>query len=335
MVARFLFNWIRPLAYSTKVRTRNAHLSETMPGVSGFVATLVLPAKWYPAAFRAFPKQGILLTCVVLGMAMCADDTLSTAAVLTDFPGKVPTSRVRKGEGSVLRNVRTWLLESTAPAAELFDGVVVAPLGEELVFRGLLFRALSWFIPPLATIGAQAGAFGLVHPLPSQQFLATIGGLIYGTAYALTGRFWVPVLLHSVHNLMTLSTVATGWLLRSHALDLSAEHADLLKWALVHFLTFYADYRLLQLRLVRRLGWNESTFDNSADGHDFKDACNALDGSSDFRGADTLVYTLSVARRRGGNTLAISVRDEWIELVRLHFVGNSVSYPSLRRLRLC
>jgi uncharacterized protein len=95
--------------------------------------------------------------------------------------------------------------------------VTVAPLAEELLFRGALLRALlRRTTPAWATFGS-ALAFAAVHPLSSPTIgsvIAVPGLLVLGLVSAglaiRTGNLSASILLHAGFNLLTaISVVAT------------------------------------------------------------------------------------------------------------------------------
>jgi len=78
--------------------------------------------------------------------------------------------------------------------------VVVGPLVEEIVFRGLLFGALAQRFGVLAAAVLTAILFGAAHgDLVLFPSLAALG-FITALAYAATGNLTVPVLLHALSN---------------------------------------------------------------------------------------------------------------------------------------
>ncbi len=89
--------------------------------------------------------------------------------------------------------------------------VLLAPIVEEIIFRGLLFGALA---PRLGIIGSAlitAILFGAVHgDLVLFPTLAALG-LINALVYAYTGNLWVPITLHAFNNLIgAIALVATS-----------------------------------------------------------------------------------------------------------------------------
>jgi hypothetical protein len=87
----------------------------------------------------------------------------------------------------------------------LLNVIVVAGLGEEIVYRGYLFERLGKLLgrsvmAKAATVLIAAGLFGAAH-YGSQGLAgvqqATIGGLVFGTAFAVTNRLWPLIIAHA------------------------------------------------------------------------------------------------------------------------------------------
>ena len=76
---------------------------------------------------------------------------------------------------------------------------VLAPLTEELVFRGLLYRAWEarWgWIPSML---ASSAVFAAYHPNFAPTFLA---GILYVCLYRRTGSIWASIAVHSAYNIL-------------------------------------------------------------------------------------------------------------------------------------
>ena len=97
------------------------------------------------------------------------------------------------------------------PLAQAMPWVaVVAPLGEEVFFRGYLFRFLSSRTPLWLAYAASACAFAGIHLNPSGFLVYAAIALVLAGAYRRTGVLLVPVLAHGVHNAITLLTLYAG-----------------------------------------------------------------------------------------------------------------------------
>jgi membrane protease YdiL (CAAX protease family) len=82
----------------------------------------------------------------------------------------------------------------------VITAVLIAPVYEELLFRGHLQTLLRYFLRrPWPAILLSSAAFALVHPWWTQPpifFLA----LCLGYAYERTNNLWVPILIHALFN---------------------------------------------------------------------------------------------------------------------------------------
>ena len=80
--------------------------------------------------------------------------------------------------------------------------VVIAPIGEEIIFRGVLLPGLSQHMRPTIALVTSAAIFGLFH-VPSHGIGAMIPGmlgLVFGWARLRTGGLTAPILLHAANN---------------------------------------------------------------------------------------------------------------------------------------
>ena len=81
--------------------------------------------------------------------------------------------------------------------------VVAAPLVEEYLFRGLVYRGLRRTTRPAVAVLASAAIFALVHPLLSMPPVFVMG-LFAAVAFERTGRLVAPILVHAVYNAVVL-----------------------------------------------------------------------------------------------------------------------------------
>jgi membrane protease YdiL (CAAX protease family) len=92
--------------------------------------------------------------------------------------------------------------------------LVLAPVMEEIWFRGWMYRAVRAHFSAQFAIVASAVLFAVAHmsegnPLPVSQL---IGGLVFAYAFERTGGIWVPAILHMLGN---GSLIAASILLRT------------------------------------------------------------------------------------------------------------------------
>jgi membrane protease YdiL (CAAX protease family) len=93
--------------------------------------------------------------------------------------------------------------------SQFFTLVIVAPLTEELLCRGLILRGLLSRYRPWAAVVMSAILFALMHVNPWQTLSALVLGLIFGWFYLRTGSLWPGIVGHALHNgIVTLIVVA-------------------------------------------------------------------------------------------------------------------------------
>jgi membrane protease YdiL (CAAX protease family) len=86
--------------------------------------------------------------------------------------------------------------------------VVAAPLGEELMFRGLFLYRLREDHGRKAAIAGSALCFGVFHVLPWQVIGATLVGFYLGWLLIRTGSIFMTMISHALFNLVPVT--ATG-----------------------------------------------------------------------------------------------------------------------------
>ena len=98
--------------------------------------------------------------------------------------------------------------------AVLFLAVLVAPVVEEIIFRGLLQRGLMSVLPPWVAIGIQGLLFGAAHVSPDRG-MGNIGlalvlaavGVVFGVAAHLTRRLGPTMIAHAIVNAVAMVVV--------------------------------------------------------------------------------------------------------------------------------
>lgn len=119
---------------------------------------------------------------------------LDTAAYLFGYPLAPDFSlkSVRSARDSGL----IWLA--------LIGVCVAAPLGEELIFRGFIYRGWSvTFLKPAGAIILSAALFALIHVQYEWFYLAGIFaiGLLFGYLRYWSNSTWLTIIMHSFYNL--------------------------------------------------------------------------------------------------------------------------------------
>jgi len=88
--------------------------------------------------------------------------------------------------------ISIWLL--------LFSICILAPIAEELCFRGVAFNYLRRTLKFWPANFIQAAVFGLVHIIPIQVGYTFLAGLLFGWIYNRTGRLSTVIVAHIAFN---------------------------------------------------------------------------------------------------------------------------------------
>jgi membrane protease YdiL (CAAX protease family) len=84
-------------------------------------------------------------------------------------------------------------------------GGLMAPLAEEIIFRGLLYGWLRRFWQVLPATLLSALVFGLVHAMIPVIAAAFVVGLALAYVYERTGSLWPPVIMHATQNCLAMA----------------------------------------------------------------------------------------------------------------------------------
>lgn len=84
----------------------------------------------------------------------------------------------------------------------IVEYVVLAPVFEELVFRGLIYATLRRVFGLGGAAGVSAGIFALAHGYSLLGFASVLwSGLLWAWSYEKTGSLWPGILAHALNNL--------------------------------------------------------------------------------------------------------------------------------------
>lgn len=95
-------------------------------------------------------------------------------------------------------------------AVAIVSAVVLAPLGEELLYRGVLLRALHRRLPAWPAIGVSALVWAATHFEPFVVVSVFPLGLYLGWLQVRHGTLVVPVLVHALFNGTTVLLLRSG-----------------------------------------------------------------------------------------------------------------------------
>jgi membrane protease YdiL (CAAX protease family) len=145
--------------------------------------------------FRKLARADVRAILIGLGALVLVRVGTAVLLILTD-----QTKHVQSGFENFDVSTSAPALTALGVTLTISSMVIVGPIVEEIVFRGLLFGALASRLGVLASAVITALIFGAVHGdlvlFPSIVAL----GIITALAYAATGNLWVAITLHALNN---------------------------------------------------------------------------------------------------------------------------------------
>jgi hypothetical protein len=93
----------------------------------------------------------------------------------------------------------------------MLTSIVLAPVLEEILFRGIVQDSLTEKLGPLRGILIGACVFGIVHIIPQQVINAFFVGIVLGFIYYRSGSLVPVILIHMINNAISyFSWVLSG-----------------------------------------------------------------------------------------------------------------------------
>ena len=109
---------------------------------------------------------------------------------------------------TITRNINEVVAPMFAgtPLAALVIISILAGVGEEALFRGVLQQGLARVITPGAALVVLSALFGLVHPVSIAYIVyAAVAGLYFGTLALATDNLVAPMVAHALYDFIALT----------------------------------------------------------------------------------------------------------------------------------
>ena len=144
------------------------------------------------AAKEAMPFKALSLkeSAICLGAGVCFAFTVSILLSLLPIPEEL------------LSTYSSTVTEGTSgpPLEKLLSIALVAPIAEELLFRGAIYGSFKRTSRPIVAIAASCAIFGLMHQDPVWIIYAFLMGLGLTLALDAYSTLLAPILLHMAFN---------------------------------------------------------------------------------------------------------------------------------------
>jgi uncharacterized protein len=111
-----------------------------------------------------------------------------------------PLRTIKKFTDTVIRP-----LMASCTLVDLFGISVLAGVGEEMLFRGLMQDFFANWMPPAAAVLLAAVLFGMMHAVTvTYAVLAAVIGAYLGAAYVWTDNLLAPMIAHGLYDFVVL-----------------------------------------------------------------------------------------------------------------------------------
>ena len=116
------------------------------------------------------------------------------------------------GEMAVQEAVETMLLVKD-PAVKVLlivNACLVAPLAEEILFRGYIYAAVKRYTGPIFSIVVVSLLFAVVHLNIPALWPLWFFAILLTLAYEFSGSLWVPIGIHALFNTFNVALMLSG-----------------------------------------------------------------------------------------------------------------------------
>lgn len=159
--------------------------------------TIILLLKWYSVGSyekshkkRLNRKNFIYVALIIIGFRIVYDNSLIF------WVNKIPMPDFINQAFEEL---------AMSPIIMILSVAVIAPIYEEVVFRGILLKGMANKINPTVALIVSALFFALMHMNIPQGINAFLLGLIIGSIYLTTGSIYLSIFAHFINNSTAIS----------------------------------------------------------------------------------------------------------------------------------
>ena len=195
-------------------------------GLGALDATPIIVAEVYALlittlafVFRSRTALGLVrcrIADVGLAVALCGGAYLVTATVQSTGGPWPWSSAVAILQAMGSDDGRLATVGPAMTVVIILRATLLASVGEEMLFRGVLYTWLRQRIPAAAAIPISAAAHAAIHGFPAILPLAFVLGLGFGWVRERSGSIVPTIVVHALHNVALIGWAhyATGWTAR-------------------------------------------------------------------------------------------------------------------------
>ena len=165
----------------------------------GGLALLALGLGWLPGVQAPLPKIHWIARDAAWGIVGCLP-LLVIFFICVRWPVG-PLVRIKQLSEEFIRD---WFSSCTLLQLALIS--LLAGIGEEMLFRGVIQDTLAAWINPLTGIVLASLLFGLMHPItPFYIILAALMGAFLGWIFIITENLLPPIITHGLYDFLALT----------------------------------------------------------------------------------------------------------------------------------
>jgi membrane protease YdiL (CAAX protease family) len=165
----------------------------------GGLALLALGLGWLPGVQAPLPKIHWIARDAAWGVVACLP-LLVVFFICVRWPVG-PLVRIKQLSEEFIRE---WFASCSVLQLGLIS--LLAGIGEEMLFRGVIQDTLSAWINPLAGIVLASLLFGLMHPItPFYVVLAALMGAFLGWIFIVTDNLLPAIITHGLYDFLALT----------------------------------------------------------------------------------------------------------------------------------
>lgn len=175
----------------------------------------ILPAMAVVSSTKSEPRSGYALVRLVrirplkdIGYAILGHSMALPALAISLL---ISSLLFRADEGGMNPAVLEFAEATRLSTRLLLFGaaVILAPVIEEIVFRGILLRGLQSRYGFLSSAVITSAIFAILHPQLPMGFLSIFTlGLVFSTLVGITGSLWPAILAHGINNALVFVYLA-------------------------------------------------------------------------------------------------------------------------------
>ena len=183
--------WERPLVF---VATTLLAQTALMAGSVALVAVRIRRLPWSTIGMRGFRRHWVV-TAPLLAVAL---------VLLVEVVDRLAGTPVRETEIRMLAPVGfSWV----ALVLMVAIGGILAPIGEEMLFRGALYTWLrdKWGVWP--AVAGSSVIFGAFHVNPYWAVVTAVIGVVLAMVYEKSGSMWPAAMVHGTYNSLGITLI--------------------------------------------------------------------------------------------------------------------------------